>query len=319
MTFNDLQNLASSFMQARAFLTAIELDLFTHIGINTLTTDEIARKCRASKRGIEPLLNALTSMGLLVRVKGGFKNTAIARQYLVRSGRDFRGDCFKHLYSLYNDWTELLNSIKTGKPIKKERDFKRFMLGMYYSGIDRAKELAKTINLKGAKKLLDLGSGPGTYSIEFLKRNANLKAVLVDYPEALLWAKRFARQTGLLKRMQFLEGDIFKIDPGNDYDALLISNVLHIYSENSNLKLLKRASGWLIKGGKIIINEVLLHNERTTPLSGTFFWLNMILHTEGGRSYTPQEIESWLLASGFSNPRMKNLNNRTAVLIATRG
>jgi len=43
--------------------------------------------------------------------------------------------------------------------------------------------------------------------------------------------------------------------------------------------------------------------DRTGPLNGLFFAVNMLVNTDSGDTYSFEEISSWLEEAGFTNPR----------------
>ena len=70
-----LRRLADDFRASRAFLTAVELDLFSAVGEGA-TSAEVAEQVGADPRATETLLNALTSLGLLVKQGDDASRTA---------------------------------------------------------------------------------------------------------------------------------------------------------------------------------------------------------------------------------------------------
>jgi hypothetical protein len=66
-----------------------------------------------------------------------------------------------------------------------------------------------------------------------------------------------------------------------------------------NLGLIRKSYGALNPGGLIAIQKHLLEADRTRPVSGSLFSVNMLVNTHGGRSYSAQEIKKWLSLTGF--------------------
>jgi hypothetical protein len=54
-----------AYQQTAALRAAIELDIFTAIGIGAATAAEIARQCGASEKGVRILCDAIVTDGLL--------------------------------------------------------------------------------------------------------------------------------------------------------------------------------------------------------------------------------------------------------------
>lgn len=303
-------------MPSQVFLTAIELDVFNSIGNESLKAWDISHRIGCSLRGTEMLLNAIAGLGLLKKDKNGkFTNSHLTLKYLVRSNPDFIGDAFRHSYLQFKHWTNLAECVRVGKPIRSKRDYKRFFLGMHYHGLKKAEFIAKKVRMDKTTRMLDIGAGPGTYSIAFLKKNKNLKCTLVDYPEAIEWAKKLGKSAGVLKRMDFIEGDFFNLDFGNNYDSALLSNIVHIYSAEKNLSLIKSVKKSLKPGGMMMIYDILLNENKCEPVYSALFSLNMLIHSEGGRSYTKREIIEWLLSCHFKKIRKINIPEGSSLLV----
>ncbi|WP_328393712.1 hypothetical protein OHS70_04050 [Streptomyces sp. NBC_00390] len=67
--------LSNAFCDAKALLTAVELDLFTTLhNKGTSTEEEIRKELGLHGRGLSDWLNLLTALGLLERSDGGYRN-----------------------------------------------------------------------------------------------------------------------------------------------------------------------------------------------------------------------------------------------------
>ncbi|MGE5894026.1 MAG: methyltransferase, partial [bacterium] len=98
---------------------------------------------------------------------------------------------------------------------------------------------------------------------------------------------------------------------------VFISHVLHSYSQENILHLLRRVKGVLRKKGSVAIHEFLLADDRTGPLSGSLFSVNMLVNTSGGRSYSVSEIVSWMKKAGYQGMK-KSFLEQTVVIQARR-
>ena len=59
--------IASGFQKSRILLTAFELDIFTAIGGESLSSADVAHKIGARPKSTDRMLNALCAMGLLAK------------------------------------------------------------------------------------------------------------------------------------------------------------------------------------------------------------------------------------------------------------
>ena len=163
------------------------------------------------------------------------------------------------------------------------------------------------IDLSRSKTLIDIGGGAGTYSVFFCKASSNLNATILDLPGTLEITKELISGSNVRNRISLLEGD-FNKEINGQYDAAFLSNIIHGEGEVENIALLKKIYNALNSGGKIIIQDFILDNDKTTPSFPALFSLNMLLFTENGRSYSFKEVEGWLEKVGFKDLARMNLN-----------
>src|ERR1035437_2323190 len=63
----------------------------------------------------------------------------------------------------------------------------------------------------------------------------------------------------------------------------------------------KKCFNSLNKNGKIVIQDWIMNDDRTQPVSGAIFAINMLVGTEAGDCFTEQEVIEMLNTSGFKN------------------
>jgi 2-polyprenyl-3-methyl-5-hydroxy-6-metoxy-1,4-benzoquinol methylase len=262
-------------------------------------------------RATEILLDALTGIGLLEKSASKYKNTPISNHFLVEGSPSYQGDIIRHADTLWKNWSGLDEVVKTGEPARKAHDHEAFILGMHNLASLKVKDVIKTVGLKGVKTALDLGGGPGTYSVEMAKRG--VKVTLFDYPETIEIAKKLVEEQKA-KGIHFMSGDFTSDDIGKGYDLIFISQILHAYSGKRNLQILKKCKNALNRQGRIVIQEFSISEDRTHPLQSALFSVNMLVNTQGGRCYSPKEIKEWILRSGLKNIQEKPLDDTVLIM-----
>jgi ubiquinone/menaquinone biosynthesis C-methylase UbiE len=175
----------------------------------------------------------------------------------------------------------------------------------------KAKDVVKTIGLKDVKTALDLGGGPGTYSIEMARKG--VKVTLFDSPETIRIAKEIIEKESL-NNIHFISGDFMSDDIGKGYDLIFISQILHSYSEKDNLQLLRKCKKALNNSGRVVIQEFYISGNRIHPAQGSLFSVNMLVNTESGRCYSPEDIKGWLLKAQLKNIKEKKLIDDTILI-----
>ncbi len=180
-------------------------------------------------------------------------------------------------------------------------------MGLALAMKERAREsagrLAALLDGSEARSLLDLGGGPGTFSIAIARRFPHLRAVLCDRDEeALRLASSGIRAAGLADRIRILKADFLTDDIGSDYDIVLLSSVLCTCSEQQNRLLLQKVKRALNPGGRILIRGHMLDDTKTSPASAALFSVCMVVGTLAGRVYSRGELKkSWLADVGFES------------------
>ena len=108
-----LFELATAFQRSRVLLSAFELDLFTILNDQALTSAEVAAAADADPRGTDRLMNALVALGLLRKDGDRFSNGPLAAQFLVRGRPEFMGG-LGHTSNLWHSWSGLTDAVRRG-------------------------------------------------------------------------------------------------------------------------------------------------------------------------------------------------------------
>jgi len=322
MTYSDLIRLANGYAESKALLVANELGLFTILGKRALRIDGLAKACRTTEEGIGLLANALVGLDLLTLRAGLYRNSPVARTFLdVRSASSIT-----HLLWLLNhhwsDWMDMARAIRRGRtgwaPITKSREFRRkFALAMHERSFVLAPLIIAPIRLpRRAVRFLDLGGGAGSYSIALAQRYSKLTSLVLD--QSVSVARSLIVRARLHDRVTVRVGNVLTTQPGIDYDAVLVSNLVHDFDGPDNRRLLGRVRHALRPGGKVFVVEFFLDENRTTPVDAALFSLLMYRFTPGGRSYTWIEVEGWLKKLGFGRFKRRKIWGSIGILEATR-
>jgi SAM-dependent methyltransferase len=322
MTYADLMRLANAFGESRTLLAANDLDVFTAIGPTGRTAGEVARRCRAEPEGLRQLLNALVGLRLLALREGRYRNTPLGRRHLDRRSPEAISNLLWLLGHHWQDWTDMPRAIRKGRPgwapVTESPEFRRrFSLAMHERSYVLAAPTVATIRLpRTARRFLDLGGGPGSYAIALAKRYPRLEGVVLD--QTVTVARRLIRRHRLENRLRARAGSIFTAALGAGFDAVLVSNVIHVFNEQENRTLLKRVRDALRPGGKVFIVEFFLDDSLTRPAKASVFSVMMYKFTAGGRCYSWSELEGWLARLGFGRFKRHAVTPDIGTLEATK-
>ncbi|MFH0787405.1 MAG: methyltransferase, partial [Pseudomonadota bacterium] len=293
-----LHGLWCGFWAPRVVLTANNLRIFDQL-TEAHTAKEVASRLATDPRATEILLDALTGLELIKKRGNKYHNASLAGKYLVKGGRTYMGDIVRYGESLWQSWSHLDEIVRSGQPCQVEgwRDYEAFTWGMHNLSSSKARAVLKQIGLRGVQSALDLGGGAGTYSIEMVRQG--IEVTLFDQPMTIPIARKIVASEGIAG-VHFREGDFLQDDLGSGYDLILASQICHGLSDPDNQALTNKCHQALKAGGRLVVQEFILDKGHTTPLSGALFSVNMLVSNAGGRSYTPEEISTWLSRAGFS-------------------
>ncbi len=305
MDANQIRGIASSYRQSRILLSAVELDLFTHIEEDGTTGHQLATRLDLNEHACERLLNGLVSLGFLTKEDPLFFNTPGSATYLSRNSPEFLGGLM-HSNHLWDTWSHLTEVVRTGIPAHREEINDRgdeWLRAFIHAMHDRAKKQApfqlSGIDLSGIQTMLDVGGGSGAYAMEFINRKSDIIATVFDLPHVVPITRDFILKEGYTDRITTFTGDYTSDDLPTGFDLVFLSAVLHSNSLEVNQTLINKCYNALHQNGRIVIQDWIMNNERTEPASGAIFAVNMLVGTEAGDCYTEQEVTAMLQAAGF--------------------
>jgi len=316
-TFNEFRDAAYAFRLPRILLTALDLDLFTVMGEHVWKIPTLAKTVLVSERGLEILLRNLASVGLVKKEGERYSSRGFGQKFLNLTSPHYRGAYLKLIQQQWEDWGQLTQAVRTGKPLKSSGpdnsdDRRSFTWAMHHRSIEAAQQVAYQLKLDKAKSFLDVGGGPGTYALAFLANNPQLRGTIWDRDPAIDVAKEIAQSTKEKDRLEFRVGDFLKDPVPGTYDVMWLSNIIHIYSPQENLKLFRKLRRSLNPGGQLFIQDTfLLDAKGLYPAETNLFAVTMLLFTETGNTYPAKEAREWLKTAGFEKPRAIHLKEGT--------
>ncbi len=299
----ELLSTSSAYWRDCALQAGVRLGVFTVLGEERKTAEAVSLEIGADSRGMETLLNALSALGLLIKENGSYSNTGVSAELLVKNSQKYIGYIILHHHHILDGWAQLHEAVKTGKPVEmrsygEDTERESFLMGMFNLAMGIAPKLASRIDLTGRKNLLDLGGGPGTYSIHFCLKNHGLSAMIYDRQTTEPFAMKTVKKFGLEGRIGFMGGDFTQDRISGTYDVAWLSHILHSNGPEECRGIIQKTVSAMEPGGLIMIHEFILDNSKDSPLFPALFSLNMLINNSGGRSYSEEEISGMLEESG---------------------
>ncbi|HPL63977.1 MAG TPA: methyltransferase [Syntrophales bacterium] len=318
----NILELARNFMESRILLTGAELDLFTRLGRSPATAAQLAGENGLDLRSLTILLDALSAIGLLVKDKENYRCDPGLIPFLSKDSPESLLPMILHASHLWKRWDKLTDIVK-GIPIPAEgklstrspEAMRAFIGAMHVVAAHRADSIVRQVRPGRAGSLIDVGGGPGTYTIAFLRAAAHMTATLFDRPEVIEMARERIAAAGLEDRVRFISGDFLKDELPAGHDLAFVSAIIHQNSRKRNRELYGNVYRSLIPGGRIVIRDYVMDADRIRPRDGAVFAVNMLAMTQGGNSYTYEEIEEDLVGAGFEKIRLRKKGDHMDALV----
>jgi acetylserotonin N-methyltransferase len=174
---------------------------------------------------------------------------------------------------------------------------REFLMGMHGFGLISSPHVISVFDLSRFRRLVDLGGATGHLAIAACERWPNLRAVVLDLPDAVPLAQQIIGASAVADRVEIVAGDFF-CNPLPEGDLYALGRILHDWSEEKILTLLARICEHLSSGGAVLIAEKLLSDDKSGPRWAQMQNLNMLTCTEG-KERTLGEYEALLRHAGF--------------------
>jgi SAM-dependent methyltransferase len=316
-TPESLAALARGFMETRVFLTAAELDLFTLLADGPLSLEEAVAARGADPRGLGILFDALAAMGLLEKSDNRWRTVPALVPFLSSHGERSLLPLALHSVNLWDRWSRLTEVVAGSRPGAGDRDAwtRSFIGAMHAIAAPQADGLVAAVEPGVARRLLDVGGGPGTYTLAFVRAVPGMHATLLDLPAVIELARGNIGAAGLLDRVDLVAGDLGTDDLPGGHDLAFVSAIIHMLGPDGNTALFRKVHDALVPGGRIVIRDHVMSSDRTAPRAGALFAVNMLVGTEEGGTFTFEEISSWLVEAGFERPRLMRAGERMDGLV----
>jgi ubiquinone/menaquinone biosynthesis C-methylase UbiE len=321
---------AWSFAAPTAIGAAIQNGLFDALASGPKDLSELEKTTGCSARGLAAIADFLVGIELLKKDNSGrFSLTSESETFLVKSKPSFHGAIFRPLIeSIIPAFLELGTIVRTGRPAQEVNSepigspfFQELVVDLFPINYAAAKALAKTLVAQGLPNpasVLDLASGSGVWGIAVAQAAPSVRITAVDWPQVLEVTKKVATRFGVADRFDYSPGDLLQADLGDNHGLATLGHILHSEGEERSQELLKKTFQALAPGGTIAIAEFLVNADRTGPLSGLIFSINMLVNTETGRTYSFEEISNWLRQAGFVEPRLLDAPAVSPLVLANK-
>jgi ubiquinone/menaquinone biosynthesis C-methylase UbiE len=309
---------------------AIRHHVFDVLDSGPKTLAEVSHATGASERGLAAIMDVLVGLEFLSKDgEGKYALTAESAAFLVSSKPGFQGGLIRHTSEhLLPKWLSLNEVVATGKPAQSVNQqfagsefFEKFVNDIFPMSYHVAQELAAHLDLSGKGgpvSVLDLAAGSGVWGIALAQSSPQVRVTAVDWPGVMHVTRANAERFGMADRFVFHEGDLLQAEFGSGHHVATLGHILHSEGVERSNALLKKTFAAMAPGGTIAIAEFLVNAERTGPMNGLIFAVNMLVNTDCGGTYSFKEIAEWLTDAGFVDARTIDTHGPSPLILATR-
>ena len=250
-----------------------------------------------------------------------YKNTAESARYFVQGSKDNHRNGLlhyrQHLASLEHDDRRGAHVVPAFHRIATENPewTRNFIAAMERIAKDRAPLVVKALGTAGVRRVLDLGGGSGAYSIAFAKASPNVQCEILDVPEVVPLTTEYIGKAGVSAQVSLRPGNMLEDDFGSGYDLIMLNAICHMFSEEQNQDIFRRARLALAPHGRLMVQDFILNPDKAGPQFAALFSMNMLVSTDAGASYSEPEYTQWMKAAGFTDVHRINLPGPSDLIV----
>ena len=306
-TAEELSTIAFSFMASKALFAGLHIDLFTELADGPKTPQQLSEATGVPVNRIVMLTTALASIGILTWADDTrLQNSPAAESFLSSQSKYDFGDYLRYqidqqMYPFLLQLNAVMNDDLSDDAIASYRHWMAdeeqasvYSESQHSGSLGPGRTLARLVDLSGATNLLDVGGGTGAMTISLCKAYQDLHSTIIDFPNVAEIGWRFIAEAGLVDRVRYIPGNAVEVAwPGNQ-DAILMSYLLSGVPGGAVETLLGNAFNALAPGGKLLIHDFMVEEDRSGPPLAALWQLQHMAFTPEARSLSV----GWLIRTG---------------------
>ena len=309
----EVQDLMTARWVADMIGVAARLELADFINAGAKTAEEIAKAKGLHASSLYRLLRGLASYGIFAEQEDG-TFTQTARSDALRKDVPYSAWGMAQLTTRpwsVRAWMELEHSVRAGTPAfehvngiqlfeyfdKHPNELELFAEAMRSFSVATGTAVAETYDFSGIRTLADIGGSQGFNLSLVLQKHPDMRGILFDLPGVVKGAPSFIKSYGLESRIDVRGGNFFESIP-NGADAYLLKHILHDWSDEDCLRILKNIYAVAEPGTKLLIVDAVIGAGNEHEFAKTLD-IQMLVLTHEGKERTHAEWKELLHAAGF--------------------
>jgi hypothetical protein len=245
-----------------------------------------------------------------------YRLTALGREHLVDPGPNLERWGLLHQARKAWGWLDLPEIIKTGAAPPRDpakREIKTMVSAMGERDQAIVEEVVETcLAYAGSiETMADIAGAVGHIARQFSR--CGVRATLFDRPDVLPVATEYLGEEA--GDIAMIGGDLTEALPPGPYDLVYFGNVLHIYDQQTNARVIREAYASVAPGGAIGIQNYLWGRSARAAM----FAVNMLQSAEDGGVWSEALYRGWLRDAGFAKIEVFDLETgESQLVLATR-
>jgi hypothetical protein len=327
-----IMQIGTGFWASKTLLSAVEIGLFTELAKGPLDATALAKRLNLHPRSARDFFDALVALGMLRRTGTRYANTPDTALFLDRAKPSYVGGMLEMANArLYRFWGSLTEALRTGKPqneVKTGEDFfgtlyadpKRlegFLKAMTGLSVGAARIIAKKFPWRKYHSFMDVGCAQGGVAVEIALAHKHLVGGGMDLPVVRPVFEAYARAKKVEGRLRFHPGNFFT-DSLPKTEVIIMGHILHDWTLDEKMMLLRKAHDALPLGGAVIVHEAIIDDARKRNAFGLLMSLNMLIETHGGFDFTGADCKRWMKEAGFKRTRVETLAGPDSMVVGIK-
>lgn len=324
VTPDSIMQIAAGFMAAKHLFVASELGIFEALADAPADLDALAARTGLTRRAARISVDAMVALGLVERDGDRYRNGPAAARFLAGSTPiDLRPLLRFWDRISYPAWETLDHALTTGPQHEifglDEEQQQIASAGIEAALAGTARALAETVDFAGYHRLLDVGGGTGSWTIAVTRRHPHLRAAVLDLPAVAAIAEARIADAGLTDRVTVVAADAMADTLPSGYDICLVANLLHYWSPQTNLALLRRIRDAAPEGARLLLADFWTDATHAQPVAAALMAGEFAAHLKEGDVYSVDEVRTWLPDAGWRFVEHRPLAGPQSLIVADAG
>ena len=310
-TAEEVSNIAFGFMASKAMFAGLHLDVFTHLAAGPKTCKNLSEIVGVPANRIVTLMNALNGVGLVELDGNLYANSTGAEAFLSRESKYDFGDYLRfqidqQMYPFLGQLNEVLDGSLSSDAVDSYQHWMSnpeqaalYSNAQHSGSLGPGRTIARTVDLSGAKSLLDVAGGTGAMTIRLLEANPDLTSTIIDFPNVSEIGWRFITEANMTNRVRYIPSNALNVEWPSEQDAILMSYLFSGVPGVEVPRLVQYAFDSLVPGGKFLVHDFMVNDDRTGPVLAALWQLQHMAFTPDAHSVTAGWLKAEMKKVGF--------------------